>query len=79
MGVLAAAGNDSVDGDEDSEDGSKGGLHDDEDDTGDGLGGLGETKFLNEDKDTTNGQDTDDLHGDVDSHGRLGSVWAVPD
>jgi hypothetical protein len=66
--VLAAASNNSVDGNEDGEDGGQGRLHDDEDNTGDCLGGLRETKFLNENQNTTNGEDTDDLHSDVDSH-----------
>jgi hypothetical protein len=68
MRVLAAAADEGVDCDENGEDCSESGLHDNENNASDGLCCLGKTEFFDEDKDASNGQNADDLDGDVDSH-----------
>lgn len=66
VGVCAEADDYRVDGDEDREDAGEAALHGDEDDAGDGLGGLRDAELLDEDQDAADREDADDLDDDVD-------------
>lgn len=79
VGVLLAADDDRVDGNKDGEDTSQNGLHDNENNAGDGLGGLSDAKLFDEHQDADNREHTDDLDDDVDPVARPQAVWTRPE
>lgn len=76
MGVHAYAIDESVDANQDGEQACQDRLHNDEDEAGDGLGGLREAKLLDENQDANDGNDADDLDGNVDPLARRHGVWS---
>ena len=78
MWVLATAHNNGVDRNKNGKDAGQAGLNGNEDDTGDGLCGLGNAKLLDENQDTDDGKDPDGLDDQVDDVARLGCIGSGP-
>ena len=78
MGVLLAARYNRVNGDQDGQETRQSGLYCDEDDAGDGLGGLGDAKLLDEDEDAHDREHADDLDEDVDDVAGSSLVGTAP-
>lgn len=66
MRVVTAANDNGVDSNQDSQKPSQDSLHNDQDKTGNSLSGLSNAKFLNENQNADDRQDTDHLDDDVD-------------
>lgn len=79
MRVLLEDGHDSVPDDKNSKNTGQDGLNDNKNKTNDGLGSLFDTKLVHKDKDANDGEQTDDLDGDVENIAGLALKGPVPD
>jgi len=65
--------------DEDGEETCENGLHNDEDDSGDGFRGLGDTELFDKDQDAEHGKHSNDLDDNVDPVSGLPSIGSSPE
>lgn len=79
VGVLFAAHNDRVHPNQDGQDGGQSGLHSDENNARDGLSGLCDSEFLNEDEDTDYRESSHDLDEDVDDVSAPSLIRTIPE
>lgn len=79
VGVGTDAGADGIPGDEDGEDTGESGLDNNQDDAGDGLGGLGDTKLFDKDEDASDGKNTNRLDDDVENVAGAALVGSAPE
>lgn len=79
MRVLLEDGNHGVPDNENGENARQDGLDNNKDKTNNGLSSLFNTKLINKDENANNGQQADDLNGDVENVAGLALKGSVPD